>query len=117
MQLDELNLDDARRFVHQGLWLQKAVFPPQPAHLRQILEWVLEIASSGEPVPPVGFVADLGVSVFGLDRGEKRPVEAPPAPLEKMKDALRQYEDFVLGKIYGDWTFERACDALRGERY
>src|SRR5262249_42280253 len=26
---------------------------------------------------------------------------------------LRSYEDYVLGKIYVDWTFARASDALR----
>jgi hypothetical protein len=117
MTIDELSLDDARRFIYQGLCLQKAVLPPRPAHLRVILEWVLEIASSGEPVPPVGFVADLGVTVFGLDRGENRPGQDALPLSEVAKNVFRQYEDFVLGKIYGDWTFERACDALRTDRY
>ena len=26
---------------------------------------------------------------------------------------VRTYEDHVLGKIYADWTFSRASDALR----
>src|SRR5579859_5501205 len=111
------DLDEARRFVLQGLWLQKAVFPPQPAHLHSILEWALEIASSGEPLPPVGFVADVGITAFALDRSEKRPIHDTLPLSESAKNILRQYEDFVLGKIYGDWTFERACDALRDEKY
>jgi len=41
----------------------------------------------------------------------------PPAPLEIIERSVpRQYEDFVLGKIYGDWTFERGCDRPRSER-
>src|SRR5262249_9793396 len=41
-----------------------------------------------------------------------------PLPLtDSAKNVLRQYEDFVLGRIYGDWTFERACDALRSDKY
>src|SRR5262249_44484519 len=115
--VEELNLDDARRWVYQGLWLQKAIFPPQPTNLRMILEWALEIASSGEPVPPVGFVADIGATAFGMDRGEKRSVQEPLPLMDSTKNVLRQYEDFVLGRIYGDWTFERACDALRSDKY
>lgn len=117
MKIEELDLDDARRFIHQGLWLQRAVCPPQPAFLRPILEWVLEIASGGEPVPPVGFVADLGLTVFGMDRGERHSGQDSLPLSDRAKNVLRQYEDFVLGRINGDWTFERACDALRGDHY
>ena len=82
--------------------------------MRTYLEWALEIASSGDPLPPVGFVADIGAAAFGLDRGEKRAVAPDILPLtDDEKSLLRQYEDYVLGKIYADWTFERACDALR----
>src|SRR5712691_9742441 len=91
------DLDEARRFVFQGLWLQKAVFPPQSSYLRPILEWSLEIASSGEPLPPVGFVADVGITAFAMDRGEKRAVHDTLPLSESAKSVLRQYEDFVLG--------------------
>jgi hypothetical protein len=109
------DLDEARRFVLQGLWLQKLIYPPAPANLRTYLEWALEIASAGDPLPPVGFVADVGAAALGLDRGERRSTAAE-APLTSDEDRtiLRQYEDYVLGKIYADWTFERAGDALRG---
>ena len=26
---------------------------------------------------------------------------------------IRTYEDYVLGKVYSDWTFARASDAVR----
>ena len=39
----------------------------------------------------------------------KEPLHVPGWP-----PALgRTYEDHVLGKLYADWTFERASDALR----
>src|SRR5260370_34276519 len=108
-------LDGARSFVRQGLWLQRAIPPPAKANLRTFLEWSLEIASSGEPLPPVGFVADVGAAAFALDRGEKRAALTDLVPLnDEEKNVRRQYEDYVLGRSYADWTFERACEALRG---
>src|SRR5262245_47046917 len=107
------DLDEARRFILQGIWLQRVVYPPLPGNLRTCLEWALEISSSGDPLPPVGFVADVGVAAFGMDRGEKR-VRSDAAGLPGLPPILaRTYEDHVLGKIYADWTFERACDALK----
>ena len=111
MELVELrDLDAARGYVLQGLWLQRIV-RPTAALVRPALEWALEIASAGNPLPPVGFVADLGNVVYGLDRGRqtKEHVEVPGWP----HTLARSYEDHVLGKVYADWTFERATDALR----
>jgi hypothetical protein len=111
MELVELrNLDDARDYILQGLWLQRLV-PPTAALVRPALEWALEIASGGQPLPPVGFVADLGNVVYGHDRG-RQSKEFPEVP--GWPPALaRSYEDHVLGKVYVDWSFERATDALR----
>lgn len=103
--------DEARRFLVQGLWLQR-VLPPGPATVRPALEWCLEVASSGRPLPPPGFVADAGHVAFGLDwearadRGD-RPVPGVPPGL------LRAYEDHVLGKLYADWSFAEAGEFLR----
>jgi len=111
MELVELrNLDDAREYILQGLWLQRVV-PPTANLVRTALEWSLEIASGGQPLPPVGFVADLGNVAFGLDRG-RQAKEHPEVP--GWPHALaRSYEDHLLGKVYSDWSFERATDALR----
>jgi hypothetical protein len=105
------NLDEARLFLLQGLWLQR-VLPPGPAHLRLALEWCLEIASLGQPLPPPGFVADAGALAFGLDEDvranrEDRPLPGVPHGL------LRSYEDHVLGKLYADWSFAEAGEYLR----
>src|SRR5262245_53214928 len=103
--------DEAQRFLLQGLWLQRAI-PPAASAVRHVLEWVLEIAAGGQSLPPIGVVADLGHAAYGADRDARAPREhlvipgLPPA-------LMRTYEDHVLGKIYADWSFERASDAMR----
>ena len=104
------DLDAAKRYVAEGLWLQRAV-KPTAATVRAALEWAMEIASGGHPLPPVGFVADVGHVAFGAD-AEHRTKEPPHVPGWPPNLGL-QYEDHVLGKLYRDWTFERASDALR----
>src|SRR5689334_3680310 len=90
--------DEARRFLAQGLWLQRAT-PPRAAPAARGLEWAHELAATGEPLPPVGVVADVGHVAFGLDREghagrESVTVAGLPAGL------IRAYEDLVLGKLY-----------------
>lgn len=111
MDLVELrDLEQARRYVAEGLWLQRAV-RPSAGTVKTALEWALEIASGGNPLPPVGFVADVGHVAFGAD-ADSRAKEALHVP--GWPPGLgRTYEDHVLGKLYADWTFERASDALR----
>jgi hypothetical protein len=102
---------EARTFLLQGLWWQRAV-PVTAVTVRPALEWALEAASGGQPLPPVGFLADLGHVALGLDlesRGSRNAVVAPSLPIH----LLRTYEDHVLGKVYADWTFTEASDALR----
>jgi hypothetical protein len=104
------DLDAARRFVAEGLWLQRAV-RPAPATAKATLEWAMEIASAGHPLPPVGFIGDVGHIALGADseHRSKDVLHIPgwPAPLARM------YEDHVLGKLYADALFERAGDALQ----
>jgi hypothetical protein len=106
--------EEARRFLLQGLWWQR-VLPPQPGRVRPTLEWALEIASSGVDLPPMGFLADLGHVALGepaaLAAGT--PAGEVPSAAALPINVLRTYEDHVLGKLYADWTFSRASDALR----
>ena len=111
MEIIELrDLDAARRFVVEGLWLQRVV-RPTAATVRPSLEWAMEVVSGGHPLPPVGFVADVGHIALGaaVDYREKEPLQVPGWP----HALARTYEDHVLGKLYADWMFERASDALR----
>jgi hypothetical protein len=104
------DLDVARRFVAEGLWLQRAV-KPSAATARAALEWAMELASGGNPLPPVGFVSDAGHIAFGSDL-EHRANDALHIP-GWPPGLVRQYEDHVLGKLYADPLFERAGDALQ----
>jgi hypothetical protein len=71
----------------------------------------MEVASGGNPLPPVGFIADIGSIAFGADaeHRHKDTLHVPGWP----PTLARTYEDHVLGKLYADWMFERAGDALR----
>lgn len=104
------DLEEVRTFLFQGLWLQR-VAAPSAETVRPALEWALQVLARGWPLPPVGFVADLGHVAFGMDWESKasrsRSVPGVPAHL------MPTYEDHVLGKIYADWTFSHAGDALR----
>jgi hypothetical protein len=103
------NPDEAALYLTQGLWLQRVV-RPQAELVPEILSWALEIAGSGEPLPPVGFLADVGQLLLQAAvplRHDDLPIPGWPAGL------ARVYEDHVLGKLYTDGSFERAGDALR----
>jgi hypothetical protein len=104
------DLDAARRYVVEGLWLQRAA-RPTAATVKPVLEWALELVAGGHPLPPVGFVADVGHVALGADT-EHRVREPVPIPGWK-PEVGRMYEDYLLGKLYADWAFERAGDALR----
>lgn len=106
--------EEARRFILQGLWWQR-VLPPRSSSVRPTLEWALEIANIGLDLPPIGFLADLGHIALGEPSAltaEGSACEVPPSPVLPI-NLLRTYEDHVLGKLYADWTFSRASDALR----
>jgi hypothetical protein len=111
MSIVELrDLDQARRFLLEGLWVQR-VLPPTAVTVKPALEWALEIAAAGQPLPPIGVIADLGNVAFALDQGLRAQRDNPVRGLAA--GLARTYEDHVLGKVYADWNFERAGDALR----
>jgi vWA domain found in the FtsH ternary systems/N-terminal helical region fused to the FtsH ternary system vWA domain len=105
------DLDAARQFILQGLRLQRAL-PPSAASIRPALQWSLEIAASGLPLPPVGFVADLGHILLGFDRTDRAQRSAHDA-VGLPGGLARAYEDFVLGKCYADASVERAGVVVR----
>ncbi|MBC8288905.1 MAG: hypothetical protein H8E37_01175 [Planctomycetes bacterium] len=108
MTIEIRDTDDARRFVVQSLWLQR-VLKPSAETVRTILEWCMEISSSGRPLPPPGFVADCGHLALGAhsDADTERMQLPGVSP-----GLVREYEDYVLGKLYADSSFERGADAL-----
>ena len=103
---------EARRFLTQSLCWQR-IEPARAENVPAVLDWALAIASEGEPLPPLGFVADVGHMIFPAASGASTERIQPtgwPSPL------LRAYEDYVLGKLCADSSFERAGDALRSYR-
>src|SRR5438093_141087 len=45
------DLDEARTFLQQGLWLQRVV-PPTAETVKPALEWCLEVLARGDALPP-----------------------------------------------------------------
>jgi hypothetical protein len=112
MNIAELrDQDEARQFLLQGLCLQRCQ-PPLPATVLPALDWALEVVSAGQPLPPLGFVADLGNALLDVNPGVSVRRETAVIP-GLNAGVIRTYEDHVLGKLYADWTCERAGDALR----
>jgi hypothetical protein len=107
-------LDDARQFVEQGLWLKRVV-SPSAAMVRPTLEWSLELAAGGQPLPPVGLVADVGHLLLDGDREAQLRRDAANVP-GIPGSLMRSYEDLLLGKLFIDRTIERAADAVRRYR-
>src|SRR5262245_54677832 len=108
--LEVRDLERARCLLTQGLWLQQTATPLPPT-VQPALDWGMEIASGGQPLPPIGFVADLGRAALRLREPSAAAREAQALP-GLPAGLLRVYEDHVLGRLYGDGTFERASDAL-----
>lgn len=103
------DLEQARSFLIEGLWWQRIV-PPDASQVAGVLEWAKEIAVSGQPLPPIGFVADVGNAACRIDSGASKTMRSEAALPPTL---LRSYEDHVLGKFYADWTFARSGDMLR----
>ena len=111
--MDHIELPDAaaaRRFVAEGLWFQRAV-KPTAATVRPVLEWAMEIANEGRPLPPIAFIADVAhvALVADADHRPKDSIAVPGWP----SALVRRYEDHVLGRLYADRGFERTADAVR----
>jgi hypothetical protein len=103
--------NDARNFVVQGLLLQQ-LLSATPATVRLILQWAFEIAAEGHPLPPIGFLADLGLAALGKEQSHRSAGEGLVMP-GLAPGLVRAYEDYVLGKVITDATFARAADALQ----
>jgi hypothetical protein len=109
MQTHELrDPESARIFCEQSLWLARAVLPTVEI-VPPILALALEMTGAGEPLPPLGFLADVSHLVLEPDstRGQET------SPDWHLPDGLiRIYEDHVLGKLYADSNFDRASGAM-----
>ena len=71
--------EEAQQILQQGLWLQRVQIPAA-ATVRPALRWSLELVSSGQPLPPIGFVVDLGHAALGTDWESRENRDMPPLP-------------------------------------
>ena len=103
--------DEVRTFLLQGLTLQRVVSPTVEV-IVDGLRWASAIASNGQPLLPLGVIADVGHFLTGQHLGATGPSkhEAENWP----QTLIRSYEDYFLSKIYSDWNLERASDVVLG---
>lgn len=103
------NQDEARRYLLAGLSMVRAV-EPTPEVIAATLDWAMHLASAGHALPPLGFIADFGSVALGTHNAA---LSHSAHAFSGVDPAFtRRYEDYVLGKLYADLSFERAADAL-----
>ena len=100
--------DAARRYLMQGVWLQR-LSATTAESIKRPLACVLGLAATDSAVPPAGFVADVIKLVLSerLSASQKTIVQNDLSPQK-----VRAYEDYVLGKLCADASFERASIAI-----
>ncbi|MCA9063998.1 MAG: hypothetical protein KDA96_13095 [Planctomycetaceae bacterium] len=100
--------EEARQYLMQGIWLQR-LSPVTAESVRQPMACALAMAAADDPVPPVGFIADVIRILFS-----ERLAETCDAPVtdDLPPEVVRAYEDYALGKLYSDASFERAGVAI-----
>ena len=101
--------DEARQYLLEGL-LFSAAAPLTESTVRQTLMWAMEVVSEGAPLPCLGLVADIGLIATGQNLADTKNEFDEQVALDHTM--MRQYEDYVLGKLHADFSFERASDAL-----
>jgi len=99
--------DEVRRYVLQGLRLRQPGSNPND-DITTALRWLLELANADDVIPPACFVADVGRLINAKDGSFTRQRVANALPA----DLTRAYEDYVLGKLYADATFERGSASV-----
>ncbi|MDG1872287.1 MAG: hypothetical protein P8J27_00140 [Mariniblastus sp.] len=101
--------EKARRYVLEGLLFSAATSITENT-VHDSLSWAMEIVSEGTPLPCLGLVADIGLIATGQNSAASKNDFDAQIQLDRV--LIRQYEDYVLGKIFADSSFERASEAL-----
>lgn len=110
----------ARDWLWQGLCLA-AIQPLTGAEVSRALAWCIELASEQQPLPPLGIVADVGrlLDRDGYDRLSHGAASGDRAKHSALLNRAGRrwpwhvrYEDYVLGKVLADTSFERGATAL-----
>lgn len=100
--------DQARTWLMQGVWLQR-LGPINVESIADPLACALALAATDEPIAPLGFIADVIRLVDGSTASER---ERSRQEAGLNQQTVRAYEDYVLGKLYADASFERASNAI-----
>ena len=100
--------DSARTYLTQGIWLQRLVATTTES-IAQPLQCVMALATADDVIPPAGFVADVIRLILSdvPSSSERNDFQNGLSPQH-----VRSYEDYVLGKLYADASFERASIAI-----
>ena len=98
--------DDVRRYILQGLRLRR-FGSGADEDFGPAMRWLLELANADEVIPPACFISDVGWLTNAMADSDTRSAADSLQP-----DLLRAYEDYVLGKLYADATFERGSTAV-----
>jgi hypothetical protein len=103
-----LDLDDAaaRRWLVSGLALVR-IGEPSLAALSAHGPWIGELVSERGATPPVGVVIDLGRMLGGATTAAAAP---PPAVAPALQEALRGYQDQLLGRLEASPLFDPLVD-------
>ena len=96
----------ARKYVASGLCLMRGGKLGGEA-VYSALVWAHRMASDGNPLPAVGFLADVGRSAISSERDRTSRGEL----LGIDSTITRRYDDYVIGKLRSDLSFEKAADA------
>lgn len=105
-------LDKARLTLLQGLCRQTV--PPYGIRaVRAALTWCDAVLAAGSPLPPAGFVADLGCTVLAGDVELSPQVCAIDSAVWPAAQR-RCYDDYVVAKLYADPAFAKAVTAISG---
>lgn len=100
--------DAGLTWLTAGLCLTRIV-QPTPATLEQSGTWLLAALVEHPSIPPPAVVCDIGQLLLGAQLsfdGGSSP------PHERLKKALRQYEDHVLGRLAADHRLDAVSDAI-----
>ncbi len=100
--------DAAKRYLIEGIWLQR-LGSTNAESVTRSLACILGLAAADSSIPPAGFVADI-IRLVLNERESKVARETVPGGLSA--ELVRAYEDYVLGKLSADSSFERASVAV-----
>jgi hypothetical protein len=106
--LELRNSHRAKTLVLQSLALARLAPRGSPAWLQGV-RVAVELASSGAPLLAPGFLAD--VCHLLTAPAEAATLSRAGLP-EAFAEQVQPYEDYVLGKLYADSTFERGAAAV-----